>query len=285
MLSANNPYGNVVLITGASSGIGRSTAIMLAKNGFRVYGASRRGGENEDYQNGFIHMIKMDVCSDASVAEAVSSVISIEGSIDILINAAGIGVSGAVEECSAADAFTQFNTNYFGIIRTIGAVLPHMRKQGKGLIINIGSVGGIFTIPFQTLYSSSKFALEALTEGLRIELAPFNVKATLIEPGDIKTGFTKARMFGYKTENSAYGDKFHAAIAQMEYDEQNGKPPETIAKAILKVINKKNPPVRTVVGGMYKAFVFLKRIMPDRFVEFVLTQMYPNSKKKRVRDA
>lgn len=284
MLSANNPYGNVVLLTGASSGIGRSTAILLAKNGFKVYGTARNVGENEDYQNGFIHMIKMDVCSDASVSDAVSQVLNIEGKIDILINAAGIGISGAVEECSAQDAFNQFNTNYFGIIRTIGAVLPYMRKARNGLIINISSVGGIFSIPFQTLYSSSKFALEALTEGLRIEIAPFNVKATLIEPGDIKTGFTKARIFSYKSDDSVYGKRFHAAIAQMEHDEQNGKPPETIANAIMRVIRKKNPPIRTVVGAMYKAFVFLKRIMPSRLVEFVMTQMYPNSKKKSVRD-
>jgi short-subunit dehydrogenase len=159
-----------------------------------------------------------------------------------------------------------------------------MRKARNGLIINISSVGGIFSIPFQTLYSSSKFALEALTEGLRIEIAPFNVKATLIEPGDIKTGFTKARIFSYKSDDSVYGERFHAAIAQMEYDEQNGKPPETIANAIMRVIRKKNPPIRTVVGAMYKAFVFFKRIMPSRLVEFVMTQMYPNSKKKSVRD-
>lgn len=275
-----NPYGNVVFLTGASSGIGAKTAEMLAEKGFYVYGASRRGGENKLFEGGgFINMLKMDVTSTESVEEAVKKVLSEQERIDILINCAGIGISGAVEDCTGEDGLEQMNTNYAGVLRTIRAVLPSMRERRNGLIINIGSVGGIFSIPFQTLYSSSKYAVEALTEGLRIELKPFSVKASLIEPGDVKTGFTAARRFTKASETSAYGDEFRHAIAQMEHDEQNGADPSLIVKAIIKTIRSKNPPVRRIPGLMYKVFVFLKRILPARTVEWILTLMYPKSSK------
>ena len=275
-----NPYGNVVFLTGASSGIGAKTAEMLAEKGFYVYGASRRGGENKLFESGgFINMLKMDVTSTESVEEAVKKVLSEQERIDILINCAGIGISGAVEDCTGEDGLEQMNTNYAGVLRTIRAVLPSMRERRNGLIINIGSVGGIFSIPFQTLYSSSKYAVEALTEGLRIELKPFSVKASLIEPGDVKTGFTAARRFTKASETSAYGDEFRHAIAQMEHDEQNGADPSLIVKAIIKTIRSKNPPVRRIPGLMYKVFVFLKRILPARTVEWILTLMYPKSSK------
>lgn len=275
-----NPYGNVVFLTGASSGIGAKTAEMLAEKGFYVYGASRRGGENKLFEGGgFINMLKMDVTSTESVEEAVKKVLSEQERIDILINCAGIGISGAVEDCTGEDGLEQMNTNYAGVLRTIRAVLPSMRERRNGLIINIGSVGGIFSIPFQTLYSSSKYAVEALTEGLRIELKPFSVKASLIEPGDVKTGFTAARRFTKASETSAYGDEFRHAIAQMEHDEQNGADPSLIVKAVIKTIRSKNPPVRRIPGLMYKVFVFLKRILPARTVEWILTLMYPKSSK------
>lgn len=275
-----NPYGNVVFITGASSGIGKAAAQTLAKEGFYVYGASRRGGENKLFESGgFINMLQMDVTSTESVESTIASVLAEQEHIDILINCAGIGISGAVEDCTGEDGLEQMNTNYAGILRTVRAVLPSMRERRNGLIINIGSVGGIFSIPFQTLYSSSKYAVEALTEGLRIELKPFSVRASLIEPGDVKTGFTSARRFTEASKNSAYGDEFRHAIAQMEHDEQNGADPSLIVKAILKTIRSKNPPVRRVPGLMYKVFVFLKRILPARTVEWILTLMYPKSSK------
>lgn len=272
-------YGKNVFITGASSGIGKATAHTLAKSGFHVYGVSRSGGEDTDYGDGFVQMLKMDVTLDDSVRAVTDEVMRRAGSIDILINAAGTGVCGAVDECSAQDAYMQMNTNYLGVIRMINAVVPDMRKRKCGLCINIGSVGGIFAIPFQSLYSSSKFAVEALTECMRIELKPFGVKACLIEPGDIKTGFTAARTYAEKAKNSEYGEPFSRAIAQMEKDEQGGASPQIIANAILKMIKRKNPPVRKVVGGMYSFFRFLKRVFPDRLVEFILTAMYPGLKK------
>lgn len=271
----NNPYGNVAIVTGASSGIGASVARLLFDNGFTVYGGSRRGVVCTEG----VKPLRLDVTDDASVKSAVKQAISEQGCVDILVNCAGTGIAGAVEDCSGGDALAQMNTNYAGTLRMIAAVLPSMRKNRRGLIVNIGSVGGIYSIPFQTLYSSSKAAVEALTEGLRIELLPYNVKATVIEPGDVKTGFTAARMYasGCPGGVSEYGEPFTRSIHQMEHDEQSGMPPESIAAAVVKAITKKNPPVRTVVGFQYKFFVFLKRLFPTRLVESILTSMYPNS--------
>ena len=274
-----NPYGNVVFITGASSGIGRCTAETLADMGFHVYGTSRKnvGFEKRD-NGGFIRMLQMDVTYEKSVKEAVEEILDCEDRIDILINCAGIGIAGAVEECTGEDALRQLDTNFAGIIRTVSAVAPGMRERKCGLIINIGSVGGVYSIPFQTLYSSSKFAVEALTQGLRIELAPFNVKAVTVQPGDICTGFTNARTFTKKSQNTAYGKEFRQAVKQMEYDEENGGSPEQVTKVILKLIAKKNPPVSVAVGGKYKLLVFLKRFCSQRMIEKIMTKMYPKSK-------
>lgn len=273
-----NPYGSVALVTGASSGIGYETAHTLAKLGFTVYGGSRRGGEGAAYGEGSITMLNMDVTDGASVKHAVSGILEKEGRIDILINCAGNGIVGAVEDCSGEEALMQMDVNYAGVIRCISAVLPTMREKRNGLIVNIGSVGGIFSLSFQTLYSSSKAAVEALTEGLRIELKPWGVKAALVEPGDIKTSFVRVYTEGSK--HTVYGARFTQSLKQMEHDEKNGQMPEAVVKVILQTIRSKNPPVRRTVGGMYKVMVFLKRLLPARLVEALLDMMYPGSKIK-----
>lgn len=273
-------YGKNVLITGASSGIGMACAELLCDRGYHVFGLSRRGGEDKSSaEGGFIHHICADVTDDSSVKAAVAEAIAMADTIDILINAAGNGLCGAVDECTAEDALAQMNTNYLGVVRMINEIVPLMRERRNGIVVNIGSVGGIFAIPFQSLYSSSKFAVEALTECMRIELLPFNVRACLVEPGDIKTGFTSARKYTEKAKRSAYGEPFRRAIAQMEKDERGGAEPISVAKAVLYMINRKNPPIRKVAGAfIYKVFPFLKRILPSRLVERVLTAMYPNSR-------
>lgn len=271
-------YGNVALVTGASSGIGKATAELLSQVGFHVYGTTRKEGFfalTPGYEGGFVKMVTMDVTSEASVEKCAALILESEPSIDIVVNCAGIGIAGAVEDCSADEARRQMDTNYLGIIRVLRAVLPGMRARGRGMIVNISSVAAVFSIPFQTLYSSSKFAVEALTEGLRIELKPFGIKAALVAPGDTQTGFTDARIFAEDSKgDTPYADAYARAIYAMEHDERNGASPDKVAMAILKTIFRRNPPIRTVVGFGYKLLVFIKRLLPAKFTEKLLTAMY-----------
>ncbi len=198
--------GKKVLITGASSGIGATIALMLAKKGYNVWGTTRNISKvqslPEELQEN-INFLQMDVTDDESVKYGVEEFFKQAGEIDILINNAGYGVYGSAEEFPVKDAKRIFETNYFGALRVIQSVLPFMRKQRDGLIINITSLAGVFVIPFQIHYSASKFALEALTEGLRQELRPFGIRVAAIQPGDIKTNFNDVTEFG-ETNNSPY---------------------------------------------------------------------------------
>lgn len=279
----NKVYGKIVLVTGASSGIGRSIAEHLAKEGYRVYGTSRKQQpENNTIsiiqrgnETGCIKMIQLDVCSEDSVKKAVNYVLEKEGSIDILINNAGFGIAGAVEDTSPEEAYRQFDTNFFGVHRMCRSVLPVMRRQGRGLIINIGSVTGLIPIPFQSMYSASKFALEALTEALRMEVKPFGIKVALVEPGDTKTGFTGSRLFAAASgDSSVYRNSFTRSISTMIKDEMNGPEPDIVAKVVTRLTGMKNPPVRVVVGFSYKIFALLKRIVPSRFAVYVVSKLY-----------
>lgn len=276
-----NHYGDVVLITGASSGIGKATAEYLASKGFKVYGTSRRVLEevaidlSSGDTKGFFHMIQLDVCSEDSVKKAVNYVVSKEGHIDILINNAGFGIAGSVEDTSIEEAYSQFDTNFFGMLRMCRAVLPIMRKQKKGLIINISSVAGLISIPFQSMYSASKYSIEAVTEAMRMELKPFGVKVAMVEPGDTKTGFTDKRQYVKAAkEGSPYSEKFKKSISAMEKSETQGPGPKKVVKSITRIIGSKNPPIRVTAGFSYKLIVFLKRFLPSRLVEFVVSKIY-----------
>ena len=274
-------YGNVVLVTGASSGIGKSIAEYLKEMGCRVYGTSRKIiGEccNEiavSDNGGFIRMIRMDVCDEDSVKKAVNFVLEKEGRIDVLVNNAGFGIAGSVEDTSTEEALSQFDTNFFGVHRMCRNVAPIMRKQKKGLIVNISSVAGLISIPFQSMYSASKYAVEALSEALRIELKPFGVKVTLVEPGDTKTGFTGSRQVVKEAnENSVYYEKFKKSVETMARSEMNGPDPIIVAKTVARVMRMKNPPIRKTVGFSYKTIVFLKRLVPSRFLSYVVGKLY-----------
>lgn len=270
--------GKVVLVTGASSGIGQSIAESLMEKGFRVYGTSRKAECEKiikaEHGSGFLKMIPLDVCSEKSVQAAVSYILEREITIDILINNAGFGIAGSVEDTSPEEALSQFDTNFFGVIRMCRAVLPKMREQKDGLIINISSVAGLISVPYQSMYSASKAAIESMTEALRIEVKPFGVKVAMVEPGDTKTGFTAKRQYTAASSSSAYSETFMRSISIMERDEQNGPPPNLIAAAVLRIINSKNPPIRIVAGLSYKTLVFLKRLLPSRFAEFVVSKIY-----------
>ena len=276
-------YGNIVLITGASSGIGKSIAEYLMNEGFSVYGTSRKHpvpeGETKvlkaNHGQGSLEMVQLDVCSEYSIKQAVDYILQKEGRVDVLINNAGYGLAGSVEDITTDEALKQFDTNFLGVHRMCRYVLPVMRQQKLGLIINISSVAGILSIPFQSMYSASKFALEAMTEVMRIEVKPFGIKVVLVEPGDTKTGFTASRQFAaYANSNSVYYDRFTKSINTMIKDETKGPGPEYVVKIVAKLLRKRNPPVRTVAGFNYKAFVQLKKIVPSRLVEYVISKMY-----------
>lgn len=273
-----NNSGKVVLITGASSGIGQATAYNLMEKGFRVYGTSRKISAENTIKakecSGFLKMIPLDVCSEESVNNCVNYILEREISIDILINNAGFGIAGSVEDTSPEEALKQFDTNFFGSLRMCRAVLPKMREQKNGLIINISSVAGLISVPYQSMYSASKYALEAMTEALRIEVKPFGIKVSMVEPGDTKTGFTDKRQYTRTSLNSVYSKSFTKSIKTMEKDEQDGPPPKLIVDAILKIINSSNPPIRITCGFSYKILVFLKRLLPSRLVEYVLSKVY-----------
>lgn len=265
-----NRYGNVVLVTGASSGIGKVTAKKLLELGFIVYGTSRNAFNSDEG----IKMLKMDINDEESISSAVNSIISKHGHISILINCAGNGIAGALEDMSADEILYQMQTNFFGTLNVIRSVLPHMRKKGRGLIINIGSVAGRIAIPYQSMYSASKSALAAVTQALRLEVKSFGIKCAMVEPGDTKTGFTMSRKFIKNIFTSDYKTEAERAIYSMVRDELNGKPPETVSDAILKVIKKRSPRAVYTVCFEYKLLVFLKRILPNRVLEYVLAKMY-----------
>lgn len=268
----NRPYGNVVLITGASSGIGKSIAQYLALQGYRIYGTSRKPQADDD---GPVHMLQMDVCNEESVKAAIEKVIHLEGEIGVVINNAGMGIAGSVEDTSPEEAFLQFDTNFFGVHRVIRQVLPHMRKAGRGLIVNISSVGALFPIPYQSMYVAAKAAVEGMSGSLRNELKPFGIKVALIEPGDTKTGFTGSRVFtAAGKDGSAYSEYSKRSVAVMKRDETNGPDPIVVAKVAEKIIKRKNPPVCVVVGMQYKLLVFLKRLIPKALESFIVHQMY-----------
>jgi NAD(P)-dependent dehydrogenase (short-subunit alcohol dehydrogenase family) len=261
----------VVLVTGASSGIGRSCAEFLAGRGYRVYGASRR-----PVTSALVESISMDVRDDASVCSAVAELMAREGRIDIVVNNAGIAFAGAVEDTSIEEARQQFDVNFFGVLRVCRAVLPRMREQGAGYIVNIGSIGGLVAIPYQGLYSASKFALEGFSESLRLEASQFGVQVVLIEPGDHRTGLTgNRRMTAESQSNPAYRYRFQRAVERMAADEQNGPEPEAVARLLLRIVKKARPRLRYATGPVpERAAIWLKRLLPYSVVEKAMDFYY-----------
>jgi short-subunit dehydrogenase len=270
-----SPYGKVVIITGASSGIGKVTAEYLVQQGYVVYGTSRKGN-NGDSTLAKVTMLQLDVCNDESVKNAVEFVLRKEGRLDILINNAGFGIAGAVEDTSTDEVISQFDTNFFGVHRMCKAVMPIMRKQGSGLIINVSSVAAFFTIPYQSIYSATKAAIEVMSEAMRMEAEPFGIKVALVEPGDTKTGFTGSRMttLEAQSDQSVYAERFKKGLDVMMRDEENGVDPIVVAEAIAKLAANKNPPVRVIVGAKYKLLSVAKRILPARIVLYGLSKIY-----------
>lgn len=261
-----------ILITGTSSGFGRATADHFNELGYNVVGTSR----NPDTVQTNHRIIKLDVRDDESVNAAVDKAMEImEGSIDVLVNNAGYTLSGPIEESTIKEAQDQLDTNFFGVVRMTKAVLPNMRKQEKGLIINISSLAGLVGMPFQGFYSASKFALEGYTEALRIETKPFGINVLNINPGDYKTEGIENRKI---TENltEVYESRFKHILGLYKKDELNGGNPKELAKFIEKLIKKEdNYKVRYLIGNLsQKGAVFLKRFISSRLFEKLLIDIY-----------
>jgi NAD(P)-dependent dehydrogenase (short-subunit alcohol dehydrogenase family) len=263
----------VVLITGVSSGFGKATAEILVSKGYKVYGISRR--QNNDL-NTAIKTLQADVTNAVSVRQAVNSVIETEGCIDVLINNAGMGITGSIEDASPADISLQMNTNFTGYVNLIQAVLPAMRKQGGATIINTSSIGGLMGLPYQGFYSASKFAVEGLSEALRMELAPYNIKVIVIQPGDFSTNFTSNRKPSVNSNpDSAYLAQFQKTISIIEKDEKGGLPPEFLARKIARILDQKNPCNTYIIATLEQKFaVVLKRILPGSWFSKILSSHY-----------
>jgi len=260
----------VLLITGASSGIGKVSAEHLAEKGHIVYGTSRFPGSYPNPPN--FTMLQMDVTDIETIDRIIEQIIEKEGKIDVLINNAGMGIAGDLEYISISKAKDQFETNFFGPLRLIKNVLPIMRNQKSGLIINISSIGGLIGLPYQNMYSATKFATEGLTESLYKELRSTNIKIVLVEPGDFKTEFTKRRDID---KTSIKSDKFNKVIEIIENDENNGQNPIMIGKLLNKIINKSNPRLRFTVGAFdQKLAAFLKRVLPNRLFDWIIMKHY-----------
>lgn len=257
----------VVIITGSSSGIGEVCADFLLSKGYIVYGLSRTKPKNEN-----INFLKCDVTNQEEAIDVINRIYALEGRIDVLINNAGMGISGAFELTKAEEIDKIINVNLRGVINLSQATIPYLRES-KGKIINIGSVAGEFVIPFQSFYSITKAGVAVLSESLRLELKPFGIKVTCVMPGDTKTKFTANREKNEET-GSIYGERIKKSVAQMERDEQKGKSPISVAKVIYKVIKKKNPAPKITVGFSYKLLVFLKRILPLKVIHFILYRKY-----------
>ena len=266
-------YGRNVFVTGASSGIGQACALMFARNGYAVTGVSRNTEEKTETfpGGGSLTLKRLDVTDETAAKELVESL----PGVDIAILCAGMGIAGPAETTSAELTRRQMEVNYFGTINAAQPCLTIMRKQQRGLLIVIGSIAGRVSIPMQSQYSASKYALEAFTDAVRMEMKQFGVKACIIEPGDTRTGFTAARVMEESARTADnYDNILRESVSKMAADEQNGRSPDSVAKVALALAGRKNPPARVPVGIEYKALMQLLRFMPDRGKEYILSRLY-----------
>lgn len=258
----------IAVVTGASSGIGRCTAKALRDMGCNVYDLSRRDIPLENVKH-----IKTDITKESEVLSAVKDIIDTDGRIDILVNCAGFGISGAVEFTTTEEAKSQFEVNFFGAVTVTRAVLPYMREQKSGRIVNISSVAAVAHIPFQTYYSASKAAMESYTCCLDNEVKPFGIRVTAVAPGDICTEFTGARQKSFDGDD-VYCGRISKSVAGMEKDEAKGMSPEVAGRYIAKVaLRKKVKPV-CAIGTTYKILSVLCKTFPCSFRNWVVGLMY-----------
>ena len=268
-----------VFITGATDGLGKAAALLLAEKGYRVFAAGRSAEKRAQLdalareKNLPLETLELDVCDDASVQRAVTAVLARAGAIDVLFNNAGVNYSAAVEDLRIEDWRRQFETNFFGALRVTQAVVPHMRERKRGRIVMMSSFSGFVTAPTQGAYSSSKFALEAMSNALRLELYPFGVKVILIEPGYIVTGIQQAAMelskpYLDKMKNGPYSPLYARFLASVTGARaKSHTTPEDCARIILRAIEAPNPKIRYLVTGLAVVAKWCKRLLSDKMAD------------------
>lgn len=262
----------VVLITGASAGMGKETAKLLAQNGYAVYGAARRTEKMKDLEPLGIKTLSMDVTDETSIASGVQQIIANEGRIDVLVNNAGFGSYGAIEDVSIEDAKYQLNVNVFGAARLIQLILPYMREQHFGKIVNVSSIGGKFAAPYGGWYHASKFALEALSDALRNEVKQFGIDVIVIEPGGVKSEWAEIAYDNLvkASQHSAYKETINKVSDFMKKAVAENSEPSVIADLILKSIVVVKPKFRYVGGYMAKQAVIARKLLSDRMFDKII---------------
>lgn len=262
----------VVLITGGSSGIGKSIGEFLHQKGFVVYGTSRNP---EKISNSVFPLVALDVRDKQSILNCINEIIQKSGRLDIVINNAGVGITGPIEEIPTEEIRNNFETNLFGPIEVMKAVLPQMREQNAGLIINITSIAGYMGLPYRGIYSASKGALELITEALRIEVKSFGIQITNVAPGDFATNIATGRYHAPVVKGSAYEIPYGNTLKEMDSHVDSGSNPNEMAEAIFAIIQTKNPKIHYKVGAFMQKFsIVLKRILPDTVYEKMLMNHY-----------
>ena len=262
----------VVLITGGSSGIGKCVGEFLAKKGYKVYGTSRNATSIKNHP---FPLLNLDVNKPKTVASAVDEIISKEGGLHVLVNNAGMGITGPIEETPTAEIRKVFDTNFFGALEVIKAVLPQMRQQQNGLIINITSIAGYMGLPFRGVYSATKSALEITTEALRMEVKAFGIEVCNVAPGDFATNIAAGRYHTPVFENSAYKKSYQSNLDLMDAHVNTGSNPLEMAIAIEKIIKTPQPKIHYKVGSFIQKFsITLKKMLPDKIYEKLLMKHY-----------
>ena len=264
----------VIVVTGASSGIGYQMASFLGQKGHHVYGISR-----SKLHDKHVKSIQADVTEYEQLKKAYQDIYDLEGKIDVIINNAGMGISGAIEDTDINDANYLMSVNFMGVFHSSKAALPYLRQSGGGKIINISSVAGRLAIPFQAIYSSSKAAINAFSDALHNEVSPLGIQVCTVLPGDIRTGFTKNRKKG-ALETPVYAKRVEKSVSAMENDERNGMDPIVAAKVIDRLVSKKRVPLYKTIGFKYKIFLFFHRILPSKWMNHLVGVLYAFKKEK-----
>ena len=262
----------VILITGASSGIGKSIGDFLHDKGFKVYGTSRNP---DNYPKSKFTLLALDVRNPQTIKQAIDKILLESKKLDIVINNAGVGITGPLEEIPMSEIKNNFETNFFGPIEVIKSVLPQMREQKSGLIINITSIAGYMGLPFRSIYSASKGALELISESLNMEVKPFGINIVCVAPGDFATNIASGRFHAPIIEGSDYEKQYSNNLKMMDNHVDSGGNPIEMAEAIFRIINNSNPRIHYKVGAFMQKFsIVLKRILPDKVYEKILMKHY-----------